>query len=240
VKLEIRREGSGPRSAALVHGAGAAGDAWRDFARILVDRHDLTVLTLDLRGHGSSPRADSYRFDDFAADLVETLPTGLDFLVGQSLGGRVTALASAALAPGRYIGLDPAFSLPASNGLIMRLAAPLQPILPTWLINALVHLPDTAAHDTIERMQGWWSQWDRSMIAELTRSASHPEFLPQPPAVPSTIVLAEPSVVVPPQRAEAFRALGWDVRVKPGANHDMHLQDPAGLAAFLDDVLVAP
>jgi len=46
--------------------------------------------------------------------------------------------------------------------------------------------------------------------------------------------------VVGEQMARDLRALGWDVRVKPGAVHDMHLQDPAGVVAMLDDILRAP
>jgi hypothetical protein len=37
--------------------------------------------------------------------------------------------------------------------------------------------------------------------------------------------------------APQLRALGWDVRVKPGSTHDLHLQDPAGVIQMLDDVL---
>ena len=34
-------------------------------------------------------------------------------------------------------------------------------------------------------------------------------------------------------------ALGWDVRTLAKSPHDVHIQDPAGLARILDDVLVA-
>jgi hypothetical protein len=37
--------------------------------------------------------------------------------------------------------------------------------------------------------------------------------------------------------AEELRAMGWDIRVKPGGEHDLHLQDPAGVIAMLDDIL---
>jgi pimeloyl-ACP methyl ester carboxylesterase len=78
------------------------------------------------------------------------------------------------------------------------------------------------------------------MIPWLVRSANHPAFVPQPPAVPSTLVLADHSIVVPEREAKQFLALGWDVRVLPGAPHDMHIQNPAGLAKIIDDVLAAP
>jgi hypothetical protein len=50
-------------------------------------------------------------------------------------------------------------------------------------------------------------------------------------------VLADPSFVISPTMADEFRAAGWDVRLKPGGQHDLHLQDPRGVAEMLDDVL---
>ena len=55
--LSTKTVGSGTRSAALVHGASASGEIWRDFAAILVESYDFTVTLVDLRGHGDSPRA---------------------------------------------------------------------------------------------------------------------------------------------------------------------------------------
>jgi hypothetical protein len=37
--------------------------------------------------------------------------------------------------------------------------------------------------------------------------------------------------------AAELTALGWDIRVKPGGEHDLHLQDPRGVITMLDDVL---
>ena len=116
MKLFTRTVGSGSRSAALVHGASMSGDAWRDLTPYLLE-HDLTLTLVDQRGHGDSPRATSYRIEDFVGDLVETLPTGLDILMGQSLGGLTGAWASAELKPKRYIGVDPVHgSSSASSG----------------------------------------------------------------------------------------------------------------------------
>ncbi len=106
MQLSIKTVGSGTRTAALVHGASASTEIWRDFAAILVESYDFTVTLVDLRGHGDSPRGDRYRVSDFVGDLVDTLPTGLDLLVGQSLGGRAGMLSLPQLLPQRFIGLD--------------------------------------------------------------------------------------------------------------------------------------
>jgi pimeloyl-ACP methyl ester carboxylesterase len=58
-----------------------------------------TVTTLDLRGHGLSDRANSYRLDEFADDVVDALPAGLDSVIGHSLGGAVLVRAVDRLQP---------------------------------------------------------------------------------------------------------------------------------------------
>ena len=57
-----------------------------------------------------------------------------------------------------------------------------------------------------------------------------------PPAVPSTVLIAENSLVVRPPVPDELRAAGWDVREKPGATHEIHVQDPAGVLELLADL----
>ena len=57
--------------------------------------------------------------------------------------------------------------------------------------------------------------------------------------MPSTLVLADPSFVIPPLRAKQFADFGWDVRTLAGAPHDMHIQNARGLADILQDVLAS-
>jgi len=239
MKLETWTQGDGPRTAALLHGASMGGDVWRDFGKILVEEYDIKLVLLDARGHGRSPRADSYQVKDFVADLVETLPVGLDFVIGQSLGGVTGAWAMSALLPKRFIGLDPAFAVNARSAWALEHLGPLQPKMPDWLLARLGAPVKGSAPDTLQRFRAMWANWDRSMMHDLVRSGVREPFVAVPPAVPSTLVIADPSFVVSPKMADNLRALGWDVRIKPGGEHDLHLQDPAGLAELLEDVLRA-
>ncbi|PXX66480.1 pimeloyl-ACP methyl ester carboxylesterase [Nocardia tenerifensis] len=73
----------------LVHGMGGDGHTWDRFARELM-RDGRRVIIPDLRGHGRSSHTDSYRFDEFGADvlaLCERLALPEVDLVGHSLGG---------------------------------------------------------------------------------------------------------------------------------------------------------
>lgn len=88
------RGGTHPVPVVLVHGMGGDGRTWAGFARALV-RTGRRVVAIDLRGHGRSARAGSYRFAEFAADvagLCAHLGFGTVDLVGHSLGGHVGSL----------------------------------------------------------------------------------------------------------------------------------------------------
>ena len=64
----------------------------------------------ELRGHGGSPAADSYRLEDYAADI----PDGpWDLVIGHSLGGAVAVLRAAETT--RLILLDPVLEVDAAE-----------------------------------------------------------------------------------------------------------------------------
>lgn len=237
MKLAVRTMGTGSRTAALVHGVSMSGEIWRDMAAVLLERYDLTLLVVDLRGHGDSPRSDRYTPADFAGDLAENLPSDLDFLIGQSLGGLSGAMASAALEPKRFIGLDPALAVTRRMGFVLRNIGPYLPQFPDWLLHAFGAPSPGSAPDTLARIRAMWANWDSAMMHALADANKAAPYALAPPAVPSTLLLADKSFAVPPRTADALRELGWDVRVKPGAVHDLHVQDPEGVVDLLADVL---
>ncbi len=75
-----------------------------------------SVTAIDLRGHGSAPRASSYRIADFAEDLRHTTPDGggsWDVVIGHSIGA-ASAVVATHHEPSwtkRLILLDPALEL---------------------------------------------------------------------------------------------------------------------------------
>jgi pimeloyl-ACP methyl ester carboxylesterase len=237
VKLAIRTVGTGSRTAALIHGAMMSGEIWRDMAAVLLDRYDLTLLLVDQRGHGDSPRSEHYAPADFAADLVENLPPDLDFLIGQSLGGLAGALAATDLRPKRFIGLDPAFAVTRRMAFVLRNIGPYLPRFPDWLLHAFGTPSPGSAPDTLAHIRAIWAKWDPAMMHPLADAIKRDPYVLAPPTVPSTLLLADKSFAVPPRTADALRELGWDVRVKPGAVHDLHVQDPRGVVDLLADVL---
>lgn len=88
--------GADPVPVLLVHGMGGDGATWDRFARALVTR-GRRVIVADLRGHGRSAHAPSYRFHEFGADLLalcDHLALDRVDVVGHSLGGHAASLAA--------------------------------------------------------------------------------------------------------------------------------------------------
>jgi pimeloyl-ACP methyl ester carboxylesterase len=89
-------DASAPRRALLVHGLGSSGALMWRFGAALADA-GWRAEAVDLRGHGSAPRALDYRLVAYAADIAGTQPADggpWDLVLGHSLGGAASVLAS--------------------------------------------------------------------------------------------------------------------------------------------------
>ena len=195
MKLNITTVGDGPRSLALIHGITGDSGTWFELAPRLAER-GYTVVMPDLRGHGYSDRAESYSMDDFAADIVETLPAGLDVVIGHSLGGRTLSGAVDRLRPQRAIYFDPAWqmsNLSDSDGFFPQHddgsamePEEFQPHVPRWSREHVVQ-----AINSNQRFD--------SAIMPNGKLPSMGDYLPPiPPVVPSLVVLADATELVPP------------------------------------------
>ncbi|KQS68349.1 hydrolase [Modestobacter sp. Leaf380] len=243
MRLATQVHGAGPRQVALVHGLGADGATWRGLTDRLVAAGGVTVTAVDLRGHGDSDRAEEYSLRAFADDLVETLPAGLDVVVGHSLGGSVLECAVARLAPASAVYLDPGFRLGLpTEGIAGRLFWGTAPV--GLAVAALAQewrsrgRPGPSPADAVLR-DAAAARFDRGMALRVFRDVAHHPAPIAPPAVPSTIVLSDDSpAVLPDATAARLEALGWDVRRVTGVGHDFWLQDADTTWAAVRDLLL--
>lgn len=229
MKLHVREEGSGERIAILIHGGTGDSGTWFDTTPTLLEK-GYKVLMPDLRGHGESPWADSYTQEDFADDLVESLPVGADVIMGHSLGGRALVLAVDRLRPKRAIYLDPGWIIPEvpdeENTPIRRdgsiaTADEYQQMNPRW----------PRAH--IEQSLASLAKFDRRIIP-VNRIQLDDYYPPVPPVVPSLVVLADPSPLVPPSEEERLKAGGYELRTVKGSGHVLFADDHEGYLRSLE------
>jgi pimeloyl-ACP methyl ester carboxylesterase len=74
----------------IVHGLYGSGRNWGVIAKRLSDNRK--VITVDMRNHGDSPRADSQSYEDMASDLAEVIRhigAPMD-VCGHSMGGKAS------------------------------------------------------------------------------------------------------------------------------------------------------
>jgi pimeloyl-ACP methyl ester carboxylesterase len=58
--------------------------------------------------------------------------------------------------------------------------------------------------------------------------------MPERAVVPSLVLLADPSQLIPPERAEELRRRGFAIRTVAAAGHSIHRDDLQGFMAALD------
>jgi pimeloyl-ACP methyl ester carboxylesterase len=242
VLLHVEERGHGPVRVALLHGFLGAGAVWTDVVAAS-DPERFTFLLVDLRGHGASPRADRdagdrYDVASLAADVVDSLPSGLDAIVGHSLGGRILAEVVEPLRPAHAVYLDPGFGLGLPRrGLGARIFWGL-PGLARVLAWAYDRTDDATGPANVSLVETAHRSWDRSMVAELLHDVAIHPVTPARPVVASTLVLSDQGrLVVPPADVPRFAALGWEVIRMEGIRHDMPLLDGARTARIISDAV---
>jgi pimeloyl-ACP methyl ester carboxylesterase len=229
MKLNTRTWGEGERTAVLIHGIMADHRTWVKTAPVLAER-GYRVIGVDLRGHGASGRGD-YTIESFAQDLVETLPTGADLIIGHSLGGLVLSRAVETLRPARAVYSDPAWLSP--EGLAMMDAAD------------FAAAKDAPREAIVERNPRWDAEdidiemdtlrlWDPATAGMFAHVAPGTDLMPGKAVVPSLVVLADNSFLIDSARAARATESGFEVRTVPGAGHTIHRDDLNGFITALD------
>lgn len=217
MKLWTTTVGNGPKTAVLIHGLSGDSGTWFELAPWIAD-HGYTVTLVDQRGHGRSDSADTYSPEDFGADLVDTLPQGLDLIIGHSLGGRSLTTSVDQLRPGKAVYLDPGWIIP--DGLVI---TPPRHADGTWFsVEELADVLPGYSRAHLEQALRSLGSFDLTMLGAPTFPLA--SLMPaETPVVPSLVVVADPSIHVPAELQKKVAAGGYSVRVIPGGAHDMHI-----------------
>lgn len=243
MRLHTTTSGSGERQVGLVHGLGTDSTAWQPFIDLMLHTGRYTVTTVDLRGHGRSARAPSYALGDLADDVVESLPQGLDSVVGHSLGGSVLVRAVGRLQPRRAVYLDPGFALALPTSGIAGRAFWAIPALSLGVVGLRQARRGAAVRagyspEIQASIKASQERFDAKMAVGVFRDVAFHPVTVAAPAVPSTIVLSDESpAVLPDAMATDLEREGWQIRRIAGIHHDMQLEDPKRTLAAISDVL---
>ncbi|MFF0813606.1 alpha/beta fold hydrolase [Rhodococcus sp. NPDC003318] len=220
--LHVQEWGTGTRVAVLIHGLGNSRDSWWQVGPALAD-HGYRVLAVDLPGHGSSAPLDHYSSEVLAASVVTSVPHRPALAIGHSLGGLVLAHAVAQLQPEVAVYEDPAFSPSPDPRVAERFRAQ-----KSWTIADLEREHPRWNERSLRNKLDALAAWDPTIVDDFGSFSAAPV---DTAAVPSVLVLADPSHLVPPAHADDLAGRGFGIEVVPGSGHVIHLDDHAG---FLD------
>ena len=232
--------------ALLVHGLGSNGPLMWRYGVALAEA-GWHADAVDLRGHGTAPRALDYTLAAYGADLVATTPgTGpWDVVVGHSLGGAAATLAAASdpAWTRRLVLVDPAIALTDRDREIVRASQEESFADPTAAAVRAAH-PLWHEHDVelkaLSAQQA--SQW-----AVRQTSAQNPQWDVRDAAtaltVPTHVIASDPKVysIFRGKPAEAVVTANprFSMSTVAGAGHSPHRDKPEATVAQLLDALTA-
>ncbi|HEX5857617.1 MAG TPA: alpha/beta hydrolase [Microbacterium sp.] len=233
------------RRALLVHGLGSSGALMWRLGIGLADA-GWYAQAVDLRGHGSAPRALDYRVAAYAADLAGTHPDAggaWDAVIGHSLGGAASVVASATRPEWtrRLVLIDPGIVVMQRDADIVRSSqerafadnriAVVRDEHPHWHPHDLelkVEAVTRASRWAVEQTSAQNRPWDvRDSAARL--------------AVPTHVLGADPKVYSLFTGAIAEGVLAANplitMSIVPGAGHSPHRDKPEATLALLIEAL---
>lgn len=222
--------------ALLIHGLSSNSTTWWRI-RAALEEAGWEVTAPDLRGHGTSGPADSYRLEDYAGDL----PDGpWDLVIGHSLGGAVAVLRGHTTR--RLILLDPVIEVDPAEAAEIR-------------DDQVAELAITL--DSIRAAKPHWDARDHELKVEAVRQADpaapgrsfddNPTWNVVPQlraiAVPTLILGGDHAVysMLATATAESLAAANplIEYRVVAGAGHSPHRDKPAETIAAVLSFLPA-
>jgi pimeloyl-ACP methyl ester carboxylesterase len=218
VKLHTTEWGLGSRTAVLLHGMQGSTQDWWQVGPELA-RRGYRVVAVDLPGHGHSPPSPGCTAEEAAELVLDALPGAPALAIGHSMGGIMLAAIAERLEPWGAVYVDAPFVVPAFGNRLF-LTATYKMVKRERTVEALRRdRPGWTERDREVSVEAA-GLWDVGTAVDLCLDASGRDVTPDP-AVPSLLVLADPSEYVPPGDADRLAAAGFEVRVVPGAGHDV-------------------
>ncbi len=220
-----------PRRALLIHGLGSSGALMWRYGVALADA-GWHATAVDLRGHGTAPRALDYTIAAYATDVRHTVAPGpWDLVVGHSLGGAAATVASAD-APEwtrRLVLIDPGIQLDDADRDAVRVGQEQAFADPSPEAVRAEH-PHWHPHDI--ELKALAAQQASRWAVEQTSEQNTPWDVRDAAArlsVPTHVIASDPAVFSIFQGAlaeEVLRNPAISMSVVAGAGHSLHRDKP--------------
>jgi pimeloyl-ACP methyl ester carboxylesterase len=247
MELAVERHGAGGPVLLLLHGVGANGAVWVPVLERLQAMWPGNIFVPDLRGHGRSPRAAAYGLGRHAAEVAELLaPDDEIYVAGHSMGGAIalilaggwfgvsvagtlafsmkTAFDAAELERARTFAQTPARRFATRDEALER-------YLRVAGLAELVPIDSAMAQaGVIERDGGWELAADPATVL-----AGGPDIGPMFDAARGRLIVAtgERDPIAPPADLLPYAP---QLRVIAGAAHNVHVENPAAIAALIAEL----
>ena len=242
MRLAVHVSGANPasaehlRTAVLIHGMMSDHSAWHRVAAELQD-DGYRVVTVDLAGHGASPRSRRYSPRAWADDVIETIEPLLngppELVMGHSLGGLVASLVAERVGARAAVYVDPAFAFPRGvHGAALKAMFTLAPRPSAWSLRKLNPRWDD---DDVALERATLRLWDKRTILGFVNT--RPLRSPRTLVAPSLVILAERSLLISARDVERMRRDGMTVEIVRGAGHAVFRDDHAGFMHLVNDWL---
>jgi 3-oxoadipate enol-lactonase len=250
--MNIVEAGSGP-PILLIHGLGWDHSLWNPTVQRLAANY--RVIAADTRGHGATDKPDGpYDMDMFARDyaaLVDALGLTRVCFVGLSQGGMVAQrlalirpeLVSALVLISTSCKSDPSLR----DNMESRIAAMEKagPEAAAGIAAESIFSPGwrAANAEVLRKFIAWRAAMPMAPLNAATRALYDFNLSGDLPSidVPTLVVAGQEDVLTRPNRMEEIAALipGAEYRLIPGTGHMIPVEQPAPLAALLDEFLDA-
>lgn len=193
----MHTQGSGSKTALLLHGMASSSKTWQPLANDLLER-DFTVHAPDLPGHGQGTRDISLYSVEAWRDMLSTSIGKVDLLVGHSIGGLLALVSKTRLNPQATVLIDPLLHFP--------------PGIFGDISRRFFNLSQIVVKAPVEH------NWDITSARALLR----PRNLPKPSE--DTLIVRPANSFVSPNKLMK-KLSGVEIVTIPRSSHNLHLQN---------------
>jgi pimeloyl-ACP methyl ester carboxylesterase len=242
--LSKNKQAPEPPTALLIHGLSSSSRTWDDTTiELLKDGYN--ILTVDLAGHGSSPRREEYGFNKWGEDVLDivnhyNIPT-IDLLIGHSLGGLVSIKVANEVNVNKMVLVDPLAN--SVNPLATMFIKKKLLSKKTYSLEAMLEENPHRSHYSLLSEIDSIQKWDENTLNWFNREEGISiinKFVNKDELPKSLLIKPRNSLLINKEWEKRFREKGGNVMESDKIGHGVHHDNFDFFMNSLKTHLVAP